>query len=193
MSIIISIALGITLSAACGFRVFIPPLALSLAANFGHIHLAPGLHWVGTYPALIVFSTAAIVEALTFCIPGLSHLLDIVAAPIALSAGTLLTAATLDDVNPVFRWTIAIVAGGGSTGIVQGMTSMTRLATGALTGSLASPIVAAMEALSAIILSILALVIPLLAFIIVLIILWWSLKKVKRFINSRKRRAPVTE
>jgi Domain of unknown function (DUF4126) len=189
MSIIISIALGITLSAACGFRVFIPPLVLSLAANFGHMHLAPGLHWIGTYPALITFSTAAIVETLTFCIPGLSHLLDMVAAPIALSAGTLLTAATLDDVNPVFRWTIAIVAGGGSTGIVQGMTSMTRLATGALTGSLASPVIAAMEALSAVILSILALVIPLMAFIIVFTILLWSLKKIRRLVNNRKKRA----
>ncbi len=192
MSILLSIALGITLSAACGFRVFIPPLALSLAANFGHVHLAPGLHWIGTYPALIAFSTAAIVETLTFCIPGLSHLLDIVAAPIALAAGTLLTAATLDDVNPVFRWTIAIVAGGGSTGVVQGMTSMTRLATGALTSSLASPVIATMESISAIILSILALIIPLLAFILVLIVLWWSLKRVKRFANSRKKRTSTT-
>jgi hypothetical protein len=180
MSIIISIALGITLSAACGFRVFIPPLALSVAANFGQIDLTPSLDWLGTYPALTTFATAAIVETLTFCIPGLSNLLDMVAAPLALAAGTLVTAATLDDVDPVVRWTLAVVAGGGSASVVQGMTSMTRLTTGALTAGLSSPVIAAMESLSSVILSILALVVPLLAFLLVVGILGWSLKKLKR-------------
>ncbi len=187
MSIVISIALGITLSASCGFRVFIPPLTLSIAAIFGHLDLAPGLDWLGTYPALITLATAAIIEALAFCIPGLNNLLDVAAAPLALAAGTLVTAATLNDVDPFVRWTLAIVAGGGSTSVVQSMTSMTRLATNAVTGGLASPVVAIMEALSAIVLSIMALAIPLLTFLLVIGILWWSLKKVQRLINIKKQ------
>lgn len=191
MSVVFSIALGITLSASCGFRVFIPPLTLSIAAIFGHLDLAPGLDWLGTYPALITLATAAVVETLGFYIPGVNNLLDVIAAPLALSAGTLVTAATLDDVNPFIRWTLAIVAGGGTTSVIQGMTSMTRLATNAVTGGLASPFVATMEALSAIVLSILALVIPLLAFLLVVGILWWSFKKVQRLVKKRKK--PTSE
>ena len=193
MGIIVSIGLGITLSAACGFRVFIPPLVLSIAAIFGHVNLASGLEWLGTYPALITLATAAIIETLTFHIPGLNNLLDMVATPISRSAGTLVTAATLDDVNPVLRWTLAIVAGGGSTGVVQGMTAMTRLATNAVTGGIASPAVATLEALSSIVLSILALVIPLLALLLVIGILWWSIRKAKRLINRQKRQTSQKE
>ncbi|MBE9010235.1 DUF4126 domain-containing protein [Pseudanabaenaceae cyanobacterium LEGE 13415] len=192
MSILISIALGITLSAACGFRVFIPPLVLSLAANFGHVPLAPSLQWIGTEPALIALATAAIVESFSFCIPGLNNLLDAIAAPLALAAGTLVAAATLTDVDPVLRWTLAIVGGGGSTGIVHSMTTFTRLATNTMTIGLASPVMATMESISAVILSVLALTIPLLAFLLIVGLLWWSSKKVKRLLHRLKKRTSTT-
>ena len=36
----LSVALGIGLAAATGFRVFLPMLVVSIAANTGHLHLA---------------------------------------------------------------------------------------------------------------------------------------------------------
>jgi len=46
--------LGLCLSAASGFRVFVPMLGLSIAALTGHVTLSPELAWIGTQPALIV-------------------------------------------------------------------------------------------------------------------------------------------
>ena len=39
---ILSVLVGIGLSAACGFRVFVPLLGLSIASITGHVHLAHG-------------------------------------------------------------------------------------------------------------------------------------------------------
>ena len=36
---LLGIAVGIGLSAACGFRVFVPLLVMNLAALTGHLHL----------------------------------------------------------------------------------------------------------------------------------------------------------
>ena len=43
METLLSIFLGIGLSAACGFRVFIPLMIVSVASLSGHLILAPGL------------------------------------------------------------------------------------------------------------------------------------------------------
>ena len=56
MDTILSVCLGIGLSAACGFRVFVPLLVMSIANLSGHLTLAHGFDWIGTYPALITFS-----------------------------------------------------------------------------------------------------------------------------------------
>ena len=41
-----------------GFRVFVPLLALSIAAVTGHLDLAPDFAWLGSWPALVVFAVA---------------------------------------------------------------------------------------------------------------------------------------
>lgn len=46
MEILLALGLGITLSAACGFRVFVPPLVMSLAAIYGHLPLSAGFEWL---------------------------------------------------------------------------------------------------------------------------------------------------
>jgi len=47
-------------------------------------------------------------------VPLLDNALDLIAAPAAVLAGTVLTASAAVDVPPALRWTLAIVAGGGS-------------------------------------------------------------------------------
>ncbi|MEC4805425.1 MAG: DUF4126 domain-containing protein [Jaaginema sp. PMC 1079.18] len=54
MEIILAICIGVTLSAACGFRVFIPPLIMSLAANYGDFAVDTEFAWLGTKTALLV-------------------------------------------------------------------------------------------------------------------------------------------
>ena len=59
---ILALIVGLGLSAACGFRVFVPPLIISIAALSGHLELSPGFAWVATYPALIALATASVLE-----------------------------------------------------------------------------------------------------------------------------------
>ena len=46
MDIFLSVCMGIGLAAACGFRVFVPFLLLSVAALTGHVQLAKGFAWI---------------------------------------------------------------------------------------------------------------------------------------------------
>src|SRR5262249_3182890 len=78
-----SVGLGIGLAAACGFRVFVPLLITSLAANTGHLHLAGGFSWIATKPALIAFAVATVVEILAYYVPWIDNLLDTLAGPAA--------------------------------------------------------------------------------------------------------------
>ena len=59
LELILALALGIGLAAASGFRVFIPLLTMSIAANTGHLPLSEGFAWLGTMPALVMLAIAA--------------------------------------------------------------------------------------------------------------------------------------
>src|SRR5262245_27801838 len=126
METLSSICLGIGLSAACGFRVFVPLLVMSIASLSGHLTLASGFDWIGTYPALITFSVATALEIAAYYVPWFDNLLDSIATPAAIIAGTLITAAMVGHLSPLWKWTLAIIAGGGAAGLVQGTTVFAR-------------------------------------------------------------------
>jgi len=163
METLLAISLGIGLSAACGFRVFVPLLVMSVASLSGHLTLAPGFQWIGTYPALITFSVATVAEIGGYYIPWVDHLLDTMATPAAIVAGTVITAAMVSNTSPMLKWTLAAIAGGGAAGLVQGTTVLARGVSTATTGGLGNPFFATIELGGALFTSILALLLPLLA------------------------------
>ena len=177
METILAFCLGITLSAACGFRIFVPPLAMSIGAIYGDLSLAPGWEWVGTYPALIVFTVATATEVLAYYFPFVDNFLDTIEIPTAVAVGTMLTAANLGELDPVWRYSLALLVGGGTAGIIETFTSATRLASTSLTGGMGNPLVSTTEVMSATTLSILALTLPLLAAGVVLVVLVLAGKK----------------
>ena len=58
--IITAVAIGIGLSASCGFRVFVPMLVASIAAKMGIFSVNEGFQWLGSWPAIISFGTATV-------------------------------------------------------------------------------------------------------------------------------------
>lgn len=148
------------MSAACGFRVFVPLLVMSIASKAGHLTLAPGFDWIGSYPAMLTFSVAAALEIAGYFIPWFDHCLDVIATPASVVAGTVVTASLVTGASPYLRWTLAAIAGGGVAGMVQGATVATRGASTATTGGLANPLVATLELAGALITSIAALFAP---------------------------------
>src|SRR5471030_522115 len=104
METVFSICLGIGLSAASGFRVFVPLLVMSIASLSGHLALAQGFQWIGTYPALIAFSVATCMEVAAYYVPLVGHLLDILATPSAIVAGIIITASVITEMSPLMKW-----------------------------------------------------------------------------------------
>ncbi len=181
-----AVALGLGLAAAVGFRVFLPVLLAALAARLGHLPLAHGFDWLAGDAALVVLAVAAFLEMGAYLIPWLDHLLDAVAAPAAVAAGTILMASTLVDVPPWLRWGLALVAGGGTAGLLHGGMAGLRLGSTAATGGLANPAVATFETATATFLTVLALAAPLLGLALALFLAVRAVRLVRR---RRRRRA----
>jgi hypothetical protein len=186
METILGICIGIGLSAACGFRVFVPLLVMNIATLSGHLALAPGFEWIGSYPALVAFSVATCVEIAGYYIPWVDHLLDTIATPAAIIAGTIVTASMVTHLSPFLKWTLAIIAGGGAAGLVQGTTVAPRALSGVTTAGLGNPLFATVELGGAVFTSILAIVAPLLALTLLVLVLAYLTYKLLR--NRRSNR-----
>lgn len=189
MESLLSVLLGVSLSAACGFRIFVPFLVMSIAALSGHLTLNSGFGWIGTPIALSMFTIATCLEVAGYYIPWVDEVLDIIATPTAVFAGTLITASTITDMSPLLQWTLAIVAGGGAAEITKGLTDITRLTSTVTTGGFANPLLATMELITSTMLSVMAIFLPLLTGIIVIGFLIFAVQKLWKLLRRRRVRS----
>jgi len=165
---ITSIIIGISLSASCGFRVFVPLWVMSMAVKAGFMQMDEGWVWIGSWPALITLSVASVTEAVAFYIPFVANILDTIATPAAMVAGTIATAACVSDMHPLLQWSAALIAGGGAAGVIQVATAGTRWTSTITTGGLGDSIVATIELVMSFVLSVLAIVVPIIAAVVLL-------------------------
>jgi hypothetical protein len=171
VDLLIGLVAGLALSAAAGFRVFVPLLLTGLAGRLGYLTLAPDMAWLASDPALFALATATVLEIGAYYVPWLDNLLDTMAAPIAIAAGVIAWAAVTPELSPLLRWTLAVVAGGGAAGLVQAGTTLARLKSSALTAGLGNPVVATAELAGSLVLSTLAVLVPVLAAVLVVVVL----------------------
>jgi hypothetical protein len=183
---LLSLGLGLGLAAACGFRVFVPLLVLNLAARAGYVSLAGGWAWMASAPATLAFGAATLFEVAGYYVPWFDHLLDTVATPAAILAGMLTSASVVSDLPPLLKWTAIIVGGGGIAGLVQGSTVALRAGSGATTAGLANPVVATAELAGATITSLLAIVLPVLALVLVALVVFTIYRLTRRFVFRRR-------
>lgn len=177
---------GIGLAAACGFRVFVPLLAASAAALSGQLRLSPGFEWIGTQEAFAAFLVATILEIGAYYVPWIDNMLDAVAGPAAVVAGTVATAAFFDGGSPLLTWSAAAIAGGGTAGVVQVGTTVVRAASTATTGGLGNPVVSTGEAAGATAMSALAVFVPFVAAGVALLVVFFALRFVWRRMHRRR-------
>jgi hypothetical protein len=183
IDLLLSLALGVGLAAATGFRVFLPLLIMGLAVKMGYMPVSEGFDWVATTPALAMFAVAAVVEVIAYYVPVLDNLLDGIAGPTAVGAGIAVTASVLGDMPPMWKWTLAIIAGGGAAAATQSATTLLRGTSTVLTAGLGNHALATTEIIAAILLSLLAIVLPYLAALaalIFIIIAWRMVMRARR-------------
>lgn len=175
---LLSTAIGLGLAAACGFRIFVPLLLISLASRGGHLELAESFEWMASTPALVAFASATLAEIGAYYIPFLDNLLDTLATPSAAVAGVLATGSQVADFDPLLGWSVAIIGGGGVAGAIQGLTTLTRGFSSAATAGFGNPLLSTAEAGASVLLTILAIVVPFVAAFGVLFLLFFAIKKI---------------
>ncbi len=181
-------ALGLGLAACSGFRVFVPLLAASLAYHTGYLVPAGGFAWLGSWAALITLATATVVEIAGYYIPLVDHLLDTLTTPASFVAGTILMTSALPHLDPTLRWTLGVLVGGGTAGLVQTGTALLRGASTAATAGLANPVLATAENTLAVGGVALTLLLPLVAAGLALLLVVVILSRLRRW-RARRRNA----
>ena len=184
-----SIMIGVALSATCGFRVFVPLLAVNIgtraldANGQPLIELAGGFDWLSSDIALMVFLVATLFEIGGYYIPWVDNLLDTIASPASIVAGTVITASFVDGMDPWLQWLLGVIAGGGAAGAVQATTVVARAGSTVTTGGLGNPIVASVETSGAFLgaaLSIVAVKFAIVLFVLLLgggVWIWWRRRR----------------
>lgn len=172
----VSLVLGLALSACCGLRVFVPLLVAACGQHWGWLSLNENFQWLGHTYSIAIFAIAAIIEILAYKIPFLDNALDTITTPASIVAGTLLTAGHIINLDPSLRWTLALIVGGGSAGIIQLATTLMRGTSTTTTAGVANPFFATGESVAAIFLSVFALILPLISGIIIILVLFAAIK-----------------
>ena len=180
MEIVSSVGLGVGLAAACGFRVFLPVLVMGLAARAGFLDLTGGFEWMAGTPALLTVAVAMACEIGAYYIPWLDNLLDTVAMPAAVTAGTVVAAANVETSTPLLSWSLAAVTGGGAAAVVQTGTTLLRGASTLATAGLGNPLVSTAENGAAVGMSLLALAVPVFALTTVLVLVAVVVVRIRR-------------
>ena len=181
METILGLCIGIGLSAACGFRVFVPLLVMSVASLVGWFEPMKGFEWLAMPSVCIALAVATVCEITAYYIPWVDNALDTISTPAAMIAGTLTTmAVSSGEMSQFASWAAAIIIGGGTAGAVQMSTVAVRGLSTATTGGIANPVVSTGEWIGAFLLSILSLLVPVLVVIVVLMMVVWSVRWVRR-------------
>lgn len=177
---LMAFCLGVGLAAASGFRVFVPPLVLGIAQRLGAPLTDAVPDWIGSWPALIAFGSAAVVEIGAYYVPWLDNALDTVATPAAVIAGILLTGLVLGELPPVIGWSLAVIAGGSAAAVTQAATVTTRVFSTGTTGGLANFLVSTAEALLAVSIAVLAVLIAPAVLIAIALSVVWLVRSLRR-------------
>ena len=176
-AVLMAILMGISLSAASGFRVFLPPFLLSIVARFALVWFMD-LNLTGTQfefftstLAIIILGIATIAEFAGYYVTWIDSALDTIATPASILAGIAMTAIVLEGIDPIIQWVIAVIAGGGISATIQSATVATRGLSSTFTFGLGNPAVATGENVASIALTLIAILIPFLsAFVVILLV-----------------------
>ncbi|MBU3848325.1 MAG: DUF4126 domain-containing protein [Candidatus Acinetobacter avistercoris] len=181
METILGLCVGIGLSAACGFRVFVPLLVMSIASLVGWFEPMKGFEWLAMPSVCVALGIVTFFEIGAYYIPWVDNLLDSIATPAALIAGTLSTmAVSSGEMSQFVGWASALIVGGGTATAVQMSTVAVRGLSTATTGGIANPIVSTGEWIGAFVVSILAFIVPVLVVIVFIIALIWVVRWISR-------------
>ena len=190
---------GTGLAASAGLNAYIPLLTMGLLARFTDaINLPGGWQWLSNGWVIGILAVLLAVEVVADKIPVVDHVNDIVqtvvrptAGGLAFGAGSSSETVTVADPGAFFgshQW-VPVAAGVVIALCVHGVKSASRPVVNASTGGLGAPVASTAEDFGSIVLSLLAILLPVLVLLgLVLLVLggWWVIRR--RRLRKRERR-----
>ncbi|HEX8411434.1 MAG TPA: DUF4126 domain-containing protein [Thermoanaerobaculia bacterium] len=185
MNIILGLLLGLGLSASTGLNTFLPLLLLSAAARFhvAGIELGTKFDWLTSDAAMITLIIACVVELIADKIPAVDHFLDSAGTFIRPVAGAVASASVLTGIDPMVAAILGIIVGAPTSLGMHTLKAGTRVASSATTFGCANPVISIIEDVTAFMLSVLSIFLPILvpfALAALVFVLWRVVKRVRR-------------
>jgi hypothetical protein len=179
----VDILSGLTLAAPAGVNAYIPLLAVALSERFGWLHLAEPYNVLGAWWVIAIIVVLLAVEIVADKVPAVDHVNDVVQTVVRPAAGGLLavSASGHGTVSPV----VLIVAGVLIAGSVHAVKASARPVVNVSTAGVGAPVVSTLEDIGAVIVTVLALIAPVIAALVIIGVVAYAVVVVRRW---RRRR-----
>jgi hypothetical protein len=187
MDIFTAVLSGFAISAPAGLNAWLPLLIVGLAGRFTNlIHLAPPFDILTNTWVLVILCVLLLIEIFADKIPMVDTVNDIIHTFIRPLAGGILFAAysgAIDGIDPVLSFILGLLSAGG----VHAVKATARPMVTATTGGIGNPLVSFAEDFVAAGATVLALIVPVLAAVLMAITIGAVLYIVMR-LRARRRR-----
>jgi hypothetical protein len=174
---------GLTLAAPAGLNAYIPLLALALAERFGWVHLRTPFDGLGSWWVIGLITALLVVEIVADKVPAVDHANDVIQTVVRPAAGGLLavSASQQGTVESV----VLLVAGVLIAGGVHAVKATARPVVNVSTAGAGAPVASTVEDVLAVIGTVLALLVPVLAAVLIVAAVVVAIVLIRR----RRRRA----
>ncbi len=176
------------LSGAAGLNAWLPLLAVGVGDRAGWLALDAPYDLLSSTPGLGLVGLLFVLDLIGDKIPALDSVLHLIGLVIAPASGALLFAAQTDatsDLNPA----VGVVLGALTAGGLQAGRAAVRPFVTASTAGIGNPAVSAAEDGTSALMTLLAFLVPVLAFLLVLIVLGlivWLVLRARRWMSGRR-------
>jgi hypothetical protein len=186
MTELLNICSAFGLSGAAGLNAYIPLLTLAIMHRMGLAHLAAPYDALGQPWCIALLVVLLIVEIVVDKIPGADHVNDVIHTAIRPAAGALIFAAEgaqTSWVHPGVWIALGLLMGGG----VHAGKALSRPVVNMGTAGLGAPVVSVIEDLVSTILSIVAILAPVVALVLLFVFGWLLVKLFRRFFGGWRK------
>lgn len=176
---------SIGLGAASGLNAWIPLFGLGLAQRLGAVTLTDPFDRLGSTPVLVVLGALLVVDLVGDKVPVVDHVLHVVGMVVAPASGAVMLLAQQNLLSHSHPGLAALV-GVGLGGAVHVSRSAVRPVVTAGTAGAGNPVVSTVEDVVSFVLTLLAVVVPVLAFAALVVV---TVVLARRVVRWRRRRA----
>ena len=176
---------GLTLAAPAGVNAYIPLLAVALAERIGWLHLDAPYDVLGSWWIIAIIAVLLTVEVMADKIPAVDHVNDVIQTVVRPAAGGLLavSASGHGSVSPI----VLLVAGVLIAGGVHAVKATARPVVNVSTAGAGAPVVSTLEDIGAVIVTVLALLVPVIAAVVIITVVVVAIVTIRRW--RRRHRA----